>query len=342
MEGLSENNLRTDLFNYHLPVELIAQQPASPRDSSRLLVIDRSRKDFFKTVFGAMLNWLEPGDVLVINDTKVMKARLFAQKPTGGKTEIFLLHPLEAGRWEGLLKPHPKEGVLLLGDGMRVQVKEKTERNTFVLQFPTPEAALAAMEKWGRTPLPPYIKEPLADQDRYQTVLARTEGSSAAPTAALHFTAELLQKLQEKGVKVVNFTLHMGVGSFRPIKTTYVADHDLPPEFYHLPEETVTTVRQAKRQGGRVVACGTDAVRALESAALQDFRPGPGRTGLFIKPGYRFQLVDRLITNLHLPCSSHLVLVSAFASRELVLQAYAYAVREKFHFLSFGDATLVI
>lgn len=339
---LSENKLRTELFDYHLPWELIAQQPVTPRDISRLLVMDRSSGDVSETVFSAVLNWLEPGDVLVINDTRVMKARLFAHKPTGGKVEILLLHRLGDSRWEALLKPYPKGGVLFFGDGMPVQVMENTGRNTFVLQFPTSEAAVAAMEKWGKTPLPPYIKAPLADQDRYQTVLARTDGSSAAPTAALHFTAALLQMIRHKGVKVVNFTLHMGVGSFRPIKTEYVVDHDLPPEYYHLPEETVAAVTLAKRQGKRVVACGTDAVRTLESAALQTFRPGSGWTELFIQPGYRFQVVDRLITNLHLPCSSHLVLVSAFASRELVLQAYAYAVREKFRFLSFGDATLII
>lgn len=339
---LSESNLRTELFNYHLPWELIAQQPATPRDSSRLLVMDRGSREVSETVFSAVVNWLEPGDVLVINDTKVMKARLFGKKPTGGKLEIFLLHPLGDSRWEALLKPYPKGGVLLLGDSVRVQVLEKTARSTFVLQFPTPEAAVEAMGKWGETPLPPYIKEPLADQDRYQTVLAKVHGSSAAPTAALHFTPELLQRVRDKGVQVVNFTLHMGVGSFRPIKTEYVADHNLPLEFYHLPEETVVAVQQAKRQGSRVVACGTDAVRALESAALKEFRPGSGWTDLFITPGYRFQVVDRIITNLHLPCSSHLVLVSAFASREFALQAYAYAVREKFRFLSFGDATLII
>jgi S-adenosylmethionine:tRNA ribosyltransferase-isomerase len=343
VEELSESNLRTELFNYHLPRELIAQQPATPRDSSRLLVMDRGSREVSETVFSAVINWLEAGDVLVINDTKVMKARLFGKKPTGGKVEVFLLHSLGDSQWEALLKPYPKGGILLLGDGLRVQVLEKTERSTFVLQFPSPEVAVEAMEKWGKTPLPPYIKEPLADQDRYQTIQAKVPGSSAAPTAALHYTPELLQTVRDKGVHVVNFTLHMGVGSFRPIKTEYVAGHNLPSEFFHLPEETVAAVQQAKRQGSRVVACGTDAVRALESAALtKEFRSGSGWTDLFITPGYRFQVVDRIITNLHLPCSSHLVLVSAFASREFVLQAYAYAIREKFRFLSFGDATLII
>ncbi|HSW40200.1 MAG TPA: tRNA preQ1(34) S-adenosylmethionine ribosyltransferase-isomerase QueA [Acidobacteriota bacterium] len=342
MKELSDNNLKTKLFDYHLPWDLIAQQPAASRDSSRLLVMDRAAGTVSETVFSAVANWLDTGDVLVINDTRVMKSRLFAKKPSGGKVEILLLHPLGGSRWEALLKPYPRGGVLLFGDGMRVQVVDDTERNTFILEFPSPESAADAMEKWGNTPLPPYIKTPLADWNRYQTVLARADGSSAAPTAALHFTEALLQMIRHKGVKVVNFTLHMGVGSFRPIKTEYVADHDLPPEYYHLPEETVAAVEQAKRKGKRVVACGTDAVRALESATLQAFRPGSGWTGLFIKPGYRFKIVDRLITNLHLPRSSHLVLVSAFASRELVMQAYAFAVREKFRFLSFGDATLII
>jgi S-adenosylmethionine:tRNA ribosyltransferase-isomerase len=342
VEELSEGDLKTELFNCHLPWELIAQHPVTPRDSSRLLVMDRSNKKVSATVFSQVINWLEQGDVLVINDTKVMKARLYCKKPSGGKVEVFFLHPLDDCRWETLLKPNPRGGVLLLDNGEKVKILEKTGLNTFILQFARRETAYEAMEKWGEMPLPPYIKEPLADQGRYQTVLAKNQGSSAAPTAALHFTPELLQIVRNKGVQVVNFTLHMGVGSFRPIKTEYVADHNLPAEFYHLPEETVAVIKQAKQQGKKVVACGTDAVRALESAALKGFGPGSGWTDLFIMPGYRFQIVDRIITNLHLPCSSHLVLISAFASREFVLQAYDFAVREKFRFLSFGDATIII
>lgn len=342
-ERLPETGLKTELFNYHLPWELIAQQPVEPRDSSRLLVMNRDSRQVSETVFSAVLNWLDGGDVLVINDTRVMKARLLGRKPTGGKVEIFLLHPLGAGQWEALLKPYPQGGVVLLGDGLQVQVLEKTARGTFVVLFPSPEAAMTAMEKWGETPLPPYIKEPLVNPDRYQTILAREHGSTAAPTAALHFTPNLLQAVRDKGVLVVNFTLHMGVGSFRPIKTEYVAEHDLAPEFYHLPAETVAAVQQAKKQGNKVVACGTDAVRALESAAMTgEFGPSSGWTNLYITPGYEFKVVDRIITNLHLPRSSHLVLISAFASRDLVMQAYAYAVREEFRFLSFGDATVII
>lgn len=326
-----------------MPLELIAQQPVEPRDSSRLLVMDRRRRMISESVFGNVLNWLEAGDVLVINDTRVIKARLTGRKPTGGKVEIFLLHSLGDTRWEALLKPYPSGKVVLLGDGLRIQIVDKTDQGTFVVQFPTPESVLEAMEKWGETPLPPYIKEPLANPERYQTVLAREQGSTAAPTAALHFTPELLWAVKEKGVQVVNFTLHMGIGSFRPIKTEYVAEHKLSAEYYSLPLETVNAVRQAKQRGNRVVACGTDAVRALESSALSgEIRLACGWTNLFITPGYRFKVVDRIITNLHLPRSSHLLLISAFASRELVLRAYAYAVREKFRFLSFGDATLII
>jgi S-adenosylmethionine:tRNA ribosyltransferase-isomerase len=340
---MTETKLKTELFDYHLPWELIAQQPVEPRDSSRLLVMDRSSGKVSETVFGNVLNWLEAGDVLVINDTRVIRARLSGRKPTGGKVEIFLLHTLGGGRWEALLKPYPSGKVVLLGDGLPVHVTDKTEQGTFVVQFPTPDSVMEAMEKWGETPLPPYIKEPLANPERYQTVLASEQGSTAAPTAALHFTPELLQAVKEKGVKVVNFTLHMGIGSFRTIKTDLVTEHSLSAEYYSLPLETVSAVRLAKGQGNRVVACGTDAVRALESAAQAgEVGPAFGWTNLFITPGYRFKVVDRIITNLHLPRSSHLVLISAFASRELVLRAYAYAVREQFRFLSFGDATLII
>lgn len=340
---MPENGLKTELFNYHLPWEQIAQQPLEPRDSSRLLILDRQRRQVSETGFVTVLNWLEAGDVLVINDTRVMKARLFGRKPTGGKVELFLLHSLGEGQWEALLKPYPQGGTFLLGGEMEIQVLDKTEQGTFVVRFPSPEAAMTAMEKWGETPLPPYIKEPLANPERYQTIFSREQGSTAAPTAALHFTPGLLQAVRDKGVLVAAFTLHMGVGSFRPIKAKYVAEHNLSSEFYHLPAETVTTIQAAKARGSRVIACGTDAVRALESAALTgEFRPSSGWTNLFIAPGYRFRVVDRIITNLHLPRSSHMVLISAFASRELVMQAYAYAVREKFRFLSFGDATLLI
>ncbi len=340
---MSEVSLKTELFNYHLPRELIAQRPVEPRDSSRLLVLDRAKRQVNETGFAAVLNWLEEGDILVINDTKVMKARLLGRKPTGGKVEVFLLHSLGEGEWEVLLKPYPQGRVVLLGEEMEIYLREKTERGTFVVRFPFPEAAITAMEKWGKTPLPPYIKEPLANPERYQTILAREHGSTAAPTAALHFTPDLLQAVRDKGVQVVNFTLHMGIGSFRPIKAEYVAEHNLSAEYFHLPAETVAAVQGAKARGSKVVACGTDAVRALESAALTgEIKPSSGWTNLFIVPGYRFRVADRIITNLHLPRSSHMVLISAFASQELVMRAYAYAIREKFRFLSFGDATLLI
>jgi len=340
---MTETKLKTELFDYHLPWEQIAQQPVEPRDSSRLLVMDRRSQQVSETVFSNVLDWLTAGDVLVINDTRVIRARFSGRKPTGGKVELFLLHSLGDGKWEALLKPNPSGKVVLLGDSLQVHVLDKTEQGTFVVQFPSPEAAVDAMDRWGKTPLPPYIKEPLADPERYQTVLAKERGSTAAPTAALHFTPELLQLVKAKGVVVVNFTLHMGIGSFRPIKTEFVAEHNLSAEYYCLPAETVSAIRHAKEQGNRVVACGTDAVRALESAALSgEVTAASGWTNLFITPGYRFKIVDRIITNLHLPRSSHLVLISAFASQELVLQAYAYAVREKFRFLSFGDATLIV
>ncbi len=335
--------LKTAAFDYFLPHEFIAQTPVEPRDSSRLLIMERSTEIIKERVFREVIDWLEDGDVLVMNNTRVIRARLFGHKLTGGKVELFLLHPLsEECRWEALLRPYPKSGEIILGEDIRVRVLEKTEKDTYIVQFPFSGAAEIAMEKWGEVPLPPYIKEPLDNPDRYQTIFAQQEGSTAAPTAALHFTPGLLQQLKSKGVRQAFFTLHMGIGSFRQIKTELVQDYDLPAEFYHLPPETVCLVNQAKKTGHKVVACGTDAVRALESAAIQEgtVKEESGWTSLFITPGYRFKIVDRIITNLHLPCSSHLVLISAFASREFVFKAYEHAVKNRMRFFSFGDATL--
>ncbi|MBT9160514.1 MAG: S-adenosylmethionine:tRNA ribosyltransferase-isomerase [Dehalococcoidia bacterium] len=339
--------LKTEDFDYHLPQELIAQTPLEPRDSSRLLILDRGMKTVSSGIFRQIINYLEPGDVLVMNDTRVIMARLHGSKPTGGKAEVFLLRDLGEGRWEALVRPGGRlapGSEIVLGDGMKVKVFERTAEGTRIVCFPSSGAAIIAMGKWGEVPLPPYIKEPLADPERYQTVLAQDWGSTAAPTATLHFTTELLQRVEEKGIKLALFTLHMGIASFRSIRTEFIEEHRLAPEFHRVPPELAETVNRAKAEGKKIIACGTDAVRALESVADESgrIRPGCNWTSLFITPGYRFKVVDRLITNLHLPRSSHLVLVSAFAGKDFVLRAYEHAIQDKFRFLSFGDATLIV
>ena len=282
-----------------------------------------------------------------MNDTRVIMARLHGRRSTGGKAEVFLLRDLGEGRWEALVRPGgrlPPGSEIVLGEEMKVKVFERTAEGTRMVCFPSPGAAMIAMEKWGEVPLPPYIKEPLVNPERYQTVLAQDWGSTAAPTATLHFTTELLQRIEEKGIKLALFTLHMGIASFRSIRTEFVEEHRLAPEFHRVPPELAETVNRAKAEGKRIIACGTDAVRALESVADESgsIRPGSRWTSLFITPGYRFRVVDCLITNLHLPRSSHLVLVSAFAGRDFVLRAYEFAVRNRFRFLSFGDATIIL
>lgn len=335
--------LKTEAFNYFLPQELIAQTPVEPRDSSRLLIMEHEKQVISEGVFSEIIKWMDEGDVLVTNDTRVIRARLFGQKPTGGRVEVFLLHPLEDSKWEALLRPYPKGGEIILGGKVKVKVLTKTAQDTYTLLFPFPGAADMAMMQWGEVPLPPYIKEPLSNPERYQTIFARNDGSTAAPTAALHFTSKLLKEIAKKGIQQAFFTLNMGIGSFRTIKTEMVSDYKLPSEFYCLPPETVKLVNEAKRKGKKIIACGTDAVRALESASVEEgiISSRTGWTSLFITPGYKFKVVDRLITNLHLPCSSHLVLVSAFANRDFAISAYEHAVQRRFRFFSFGDATLI-
>ncbi|MCD5407148.1 MAG: tRNA preQ1(34) S-adenosylmethionine ribosyltransferase-isomerase QueA [Desulfotomaculum sp.] len=336
--------LKTAEFNYHLPQQLIAQTPVEPRDSSRLLIMDSRQQELATAQFTAVINWMAAGDVLVMNNTRVIPARIIGKKTTGGKVEVFLLHPLVDNTWEAMISPYPKDGVIILGDNLKVKVLEQTLNNTFVIAFPAADSAVIAMKKWGEVPLPPYIKVALKNPERYQTIFASQDGSTAAPTATLHFTIQLMQKIKQKGIKLAFFTLHMGIGSFRPVKTEFVEEHQLPAEFFHLPAETAAIINQAKKEGRKIIACGTDAVRSLESAAVKNgvVQSSSYRTSLFITPGYQFKIVDRIITNLHLPCSSHLLLISAFAGQDFVLSAYRYAVKNKFRFFSFGDATLII
>lgn len=339
--------MQTREFEYHLPDELIAQTPVEPRDASRLLVINRSSCSVTEGRFADLVDYFKAGDLLILNNTKVIPARLPAKRGGGGRAELFLLKDLGDGRWEALVNPGkkiPVHSMLTLTEEITVEVVGKTAEGGRIVQFASADEAAAALKNLGQVPLPPYIKRPIEDASRYQTVYASVEGSVAAPTAALHFTPGLLDRLKAKGVTIGYTTLHMGLGSFRPIKEELLAAHSMPVEYLYIPDDVAGMVNQAKQEGRRVVACGTDVVRTLESAARSDGRieAFQGTTGLFITPGYQFKVVEMLITNLHLPRSSHLVLVSAFAGRDLIFKAYAYAIAKKFRFYTFGDATLII
>ncbi|HSV88223.1 MAG TPA: tRNA preQ1(34) S-adenosylmethionine ribosyltransferase-isomerase QueA [Bacteroidales bacterium] len=336
----------TKTFEYHLPEELIAQTPVEPRDSSKLMVIDKSQKSVNELRFSDIAGFFNSGDVLVLNNTRVIAARLPAKRAGGGKAEVFLLKELGNAQWEALVKPGSKISIgseLSLSNGVIIKVTDNTPDSGRVVEFRSAEEVRSALSEVGQVPLPPYIKEALKDPSRYQTVYASEEGSVAAPTAALHFTAELLEAIRQKGVKIVFTTLHMGLGSFRPIKAETLEAHTMPVEFVQVSAEVANVVNQARKNGHNIIACGTDVVRTLESATSANgmLEPFCATTKLFITPGYRFKIVDRFITNLHLPRSSHLVLVSAFAGIELIRQAYAFAIERKFRFYSFGDATFM-
>lgn len=337
----------TKEFEYLLPEELIAQTPAEPRDSSRLLVIDRKSNTVSDRSFSDIKDYFRNGDVLILNNTKVIPARLPARRTGGGKAEVFLLKDLGNNSWEALVKPGsriPVGSSLTFENNVTVRVVSLAAEGGRVVQFNNAEEIGKVLREVGQVPLPPYIKKPISDPLRYQTIYASVEGSAAAPTAALHFTHDLLQSLKEIGVLIGYTTLHMGVGSFRPIKEENLESHIMPEEFLHVPDDVKDLVNDAKRDGRRVVGCGTDVVRTLESAAVEHGRIDAynGTTKLFITPGYKFKIIDSFITNLHLPRSSHLVLVSAFAGIDLIRDAYDYAVEKKFRFYTFGDATLIL
>ena len=343
--------MRVSDFDYQLPEELIAQEPIAQRDRSRLMVVDKTAGTWHHTTFGQIGAWLQPGDLMVFNDTRVIPARLWGRRvPGGGKVEVLLLNPRGANRWEVLVNPGrkvPPGQVLTFGaDGALTAVAE--ERTPFggrVFRFNREGAALrAAFMALGEVPLPPYIKRPLTEIDRYQTVYARKEGSVAAPTAGLHFTTELLAQLEAAGVKTDYLTLHVGLGTFRPVKTEVVEEHQMHAEDFEISPELAAAVAAAKAGGHRVIAVGTTSARALETMGQADgtVRPGSGRTEIFIYPGYQFKVLDGLVTNFHLPRSTLLMLVSAFAGRELILAAYQEAIKERYRFFSFGDAMLII
>ncbi|MCL6447317.1 MAG: tRNA preQ1(34) S-adenosylmethionine ribosyltransferase-isomerase QueA [Armatimonadetes bacterium] len=336
-------------FDYFLPAELIAQEPAPRRDLSRLMVVYRDQGVIEHRLFQDVIDYLHPGDLLVINETKVIPARLPGKKAgSGAKVEVLLLKPLDGRRWEALVRPGRrvrKGDTLLFGDGLFFgTVEESTGFGGRIISFDWAGDFADLLARAGQMPLPPYIKKYAGDPFRYQTVYARQEGSVAAPTAGLHFTEELLARIRAKGVAVKPVLLHVGLGTFRPVKVEDITRHHMHAEYYEISGDTAQAVNAVKRKGGRLVAVGTTTVRCLESAALDggEVSPGKGWTDLFIYPGYRFKVVDALITNFHLPRSTLLMMVSAFAGREKILHAYRVAVEKRYRFYSFGDAMLII
>lgn len=338
-------------FDFELPEELIAQEPAPKRSGSRLMVVNRENQTVEHRRFPDLLEYLHPGDVLVLNDTRVRPARLVGVKEgTGARIELLLLNPLGGDRWEALVKPakRVKEGtVVRFGDGkLQAVAQEMTDAaggRVFQLQYQEQDLEIL-LERLGEMPLPPYIHRRLDEPERYQTVYSRAVGSAAAPTAGLHFTEDLLNRAKEKGVKIVTITLHVGLGTFRPVTAESIEEHQMHAEFYEVSEEAAEQIRVAKAKGNRVVAVGTTSVRTLETVARDhgEIRAARGWTDIFIYPGFPFRVTDALLTNFHLPKSTLLMLVSAFSSRELMLQAYRTAVREKYRFFSFGDAMLIL
>ncbi|MBQ6347048.1 MAG: tRNA preQ1(34) S-adenosylmethionine ribosyltransferase-isomerase QueA [Clostridia bacterium] len=333
-------------FMYDLPEARIAQTPVEPRDHSRLMVIHRDTGEIEHRHFYDIIDYLNPGDCLVINETKVIPARLYGERPTGGACEVLLLKQLGPKRWETLVRPGKKlkPGTeVVFGDGrLRCRVMETTDVGGRIVEFECEGSFEAALDALGEMPLPPYIHEKLEDRDRYQTVYAKQDGSAAAPTAGLHFTPELLARIPEKGVDIVPVLLHVGLGTFRPVKVENIEEHEMHSEYFEVTQEAADRVNAARDRGGRIIAVGTTSVRTLESAA-EDGRlvAKRGDTSIFIKPGYRFQLVDALITNFHLPGSTLIMLVSALWDRERILEAYKIAVEAEYRFFSFGDAMLI-
>ncbi len=335
-------------FDYNLPEELIAQHPVEPRDTSRLLLLDKETGEIeHKEHFYDLLDQLNEGDVLVFNDTKVIPARLFGHREgSGGKVEVLLLTPSGENRWECLVKPGKKcpiGQVIVFDERLSCTVIDKTDFGGRIVEFTCTGVFDEVIQDIGEMPLPPYIHEKLEDQDRYQTVYAKEKGSAAAPTAGLHFTPELLKKIQAKGVTLEFVTLHVGLGTFRPVSVETIETHQMHSEFYVVHQDTADRINSAKAQGRRIIAVGTTSVRTLESASTDEgvLEAKSGWTQIFIYPGYIFKLVDALVTNFHLPQSTLLMLISALAGREHCLAAYEEAVKEKYRFFSFGDAMFI-
>jgi S-adenosylmethionine:tRNA ribosyltransferase-isomerase len=337
-------------FNYYLPPELIAQEPLPQRDKSRLMVLDRQMNRLEHKYFPDLINYLTPGNVLVFNETKVIPARLYGRKVNGGaRVEVLLTKEQRGGlRWEALVRParRVKVGSLLtFGNGLLTgKVVEETAAGGRIIEFQNKDTFKDSLEKIGLMPLPPYIKKYPADPTRYQTVYARLEGSVAAPTAGLHFTPELLTQIKEKGGQVVFVLLHVGLGTFQPVRKKIVSCHQMHSEYFSVGADAAEVINKGRRQGKRIIAVGTTTVRCLETMALEsgEVKSGAGWTDLFIYPGYRFKAIDGLVTNFHLPRSTLLLMVSALAGREKILQAYQEAIKQRYRFYSFGDAMLIL
>lgn len=335
-------------YDYHLPEELIGQKPREPRDHSKLMIVNREKKSIEHKHFYDIIDYLNEGDVLVRNSTKVIPARLFGKKETGGVLEILLIKRIDLDSWECLLKPAKKLKVgqkLYIGDNNELvaELLEIREDGNRVLKFFYEGAFEEVLDKLGKMPLPPYIVEALEKKDRYQTVYAQKGESVAAPTAGLHFTEELLEKIEKKGIEILDVFLEVGLGTFRPVQTEDVLDHKMHEEAFEIPEYTVERIKKAKEEGRRIIAVGTTTVRALESSVDEkgELIPQKSSTEIFIYPGYKFNVIDGLITNFHLPKSTLLMLVSALSTREFMLEVYEKAVENRYHFFSFGDAMFI-
>lgn len=334
-------------FNYDLPEELIAQVPIEKRDESRLMVLNREKQTIEHKTFKDIIEYLEPGDCLVRNNTKVIPARIYGKKETGANVEFLLLNNIEGDIWETIVRPGNKLHVgtkVIFGDGiLKAEILEIMPGGTRKVKFSYNGIFNEILDKIGLMPLPPYIHEELKEKDRYQTVYAKYDGSAAAPTAGLHFTPELLQKIAEKGVEIANVTLHVGIGTFRPVKEEKVEDHEMHSEHFYIKQEDVDKINNAKKNGKRVIAVGTTSCRVLETIADEHgmVKETEGDTQIFIYPGYHFKCLDGLITNFHLPQSTLLMLVSALAGKDYILKAYNEAVKERYRFFSFGDAMFI-
>lgn len=341
--------LTTEDFDYDLPEELIAQTPIKNRDQSRLLVLDHETGEYQDKHFYDILDYLNPGDALVMNNSRVLPARLYGTKEdTDGHEEVLLLNNIEGDKWEVLMKPARRAKVgtkVEFGDGqLEAEVLEDLEHGGKIIEFHYQGIFMEILEQLGEMPLPPYIKEELDDPDRYQTVYAKENGSAAAPTAGLHWTKDLLKKVEDKGVKLVYITLHVGLGTFRPVTESDISKHVMHSEFYRLDEDSAKTLNEVKKNGGKIVATGTTSIRTLETIGTKfngEIKADSGWTDIFIKPGYEWKVVDEFITNFHLPKSTLVMLVAAFTGRENILNTYQHAVEEKYRFFSFGDAMFI-
>lgn len=340
--------MKVSEFDFDLPKELIAQHPAEKRDESRLMVVDKETCEIEHRVFKDIVDFLNPGDCLVLNNTRVLPARLIGEKEnTGGKMEFLLLKRIDANKWETLVKPGKRAKIgsrFVFGEGkLKAEVKGMGEDGSRIVEFEYDGIFEEVLDELGQMPLPPYITEKLEDKERYQTVYSKEVGSAAAPTAGLHFTKELMSKIKEKGVKICFLTLHVGLGTFRPVKEEEIEKHHMHSEYYTMSKETADIINETKKQGGRIIAVGTTSSRTLETIGDDNgkVREQSGWTDIFIYPGYKFKVLDCLITNFHLPQSTLLMLVSALSNRELMLKAYNIAVKEKYRFFSFGDAMFI-